>query len=228
MRLCFAAGIAFGLATAAHAQNLVPDPAFRFGTGAWTGSSLSGNFTMTFVPGVSARPGSGSALLNVDGPASGTFFVCVAVTGGRTYEWGRPLFFPDASRTIGLDEGWSPTTVRRTGSESRRLRPPDRAGITGGVVGWNEPPLSPAPANCRSILVGFATCSRRPWHKGDRLRRRRFPRAGRHRSADRTAGPDPVPFDARRPRARGRACAGRRSRARSPGVIRFLLLERAT
>ena len=157
MRLCFAAGIAFGLATAAHAQNLVPDPAFRFGTGAWTGSSLSGNFTMTFVPGVSARPGSGSALLNVDSPAAGTYSVCIGVAGGRTYEWGYSIFFPDASRTTGLVEllaGYDgpSCTGSIVGGYILQIVP-------GSVGSWHGGTAFsfPAPASCRSILAGFAT-----------------------------------------------------------------------
>ena len=156
MRSCLGAALAFGLATAVQAQNLVSDPAFRLGIGAWTGNSLSGNYTMTFTPGFSARPGSGSALLNVDGPAGGTYSVCVAVAGGRTYEWGRSMFFPDASRTIGLVERLDAydgpaCTGSVVGGYALQIVPGSLGGWFGGTA-----LIFPAPAGCRSILVGFA------------------------------------------------------------------------
>lgn len=112
---------------------------------------------MTFAPGFSKRSGSGSALLAFDSPASGVYSVCVNVTGGQTYEWGYSIFFPDPARTTGLYE----TLSGYSG-----------AGCTGSVVGgyalgivpgatnvWGSVKafLFPAPANCRSILVGFGT-----------------------------------------------------------------------
>lgn len=143
-------------AAAAAAQNVVPDPAFKSGIGAWTGISLSGNFTMAFVPGFSVRPGSGSALLTVDGPAGGTYFVCVAVAGGKTYEWGHSMFFPDASRTVGLVERLDAydgpaCTGSLVGGYAVQIVPGSLGGWFGGTA-----LIFPAPASCRSILVGFS------------------------------------------------------------------------
>jgi hypothetical protein len=151
-----AAASVLWFAAAARAQNLVPDPAFRNGLGAWSPSAISGNYTMSFAPGVSVRPGSGSALLNVDGPAGGTYFVCVAVAGGRTYEWGHSMFFPDASRTVGLVERLDAydgpaCTGSLVGGNALQIVPGSIGGWFGGTA-----LVFPAPASCRSILVGFA------------------------------------------------------------------------
>jgi hypothetical protein len=156
MRLCLATVLALGLAEPAAAQNLLPDPAFKNGVGAWSPSAISGNYTMTFAPGVSVRPGSGSALLSLDAPSGGTYSVCVAVTGGRTYEWGYWIYFPDSNRTTGLAErldGYSgpACTGSFVGGYVLSIVP----GSTGSWHGGRSL-IFPAPADCRSILVGFS------------------------------------------------------------------------
>jgi hypothetical protein len=96
--------LALGFTNWVHAQNLVPDPSFAHGVDAWTPLSVTGNFTMTFAPDVSKRPGSGSALLSFTGPASGQFAVCLSVSEGLSYDRGYSILFPDASRIAGLNE----------------------------------------------------------------------------------------------------------------------------
>ncbi len=102
-----AGALTLGAAGAARAQNLVPDPAFTHGVGAWSPTGITGNFTMTFVPDFSHRPGSGSALLSYTSPEAGGFTVCVPVVGGRPYDFGYSIYFPDANRVAGLNEGWA-------------------------------------------------------------------------------------------------------------------------
>jgi hypothetical protein len=87
----------------AHAQNLVPDPTFAHGIGAWAPHSVVGDYSMTFVPGFSKTPGSGSALLSST-QGGGKYTVCVEVTGGAAYEWGFSMLFPDGNRLFGLSE----------------------------------------------------------------------------------------------------------------------------
>ena len=108
MRLRLAAGFVLGLAAPAVAQNLVPDPAFTQGLGIWSNIYVLGTYTMTWVPSPSVRPGSGSARLNFDGPAgNGAWSLCIPVSAGRSYDWGFSILYPDATRTIGLNEAYS-------------------------------------------------------------------------------------------------------------------------
>ncbi len=97
---------ALGLAANLKAQNLVPDPAFVSGVSAWkyqVAPGLPTNYTMTFAPGVSRRPGSGSGLLSsVASP--GNYSVCVNVRGGVRYATGYSLLFPDPNRLTGFSE----------------------------------------------------------------------------------------------------------------------------
>ncbi len=102
-----AGALALGAAGAARAQNMIPDPAFTRGVGAWTPMAITGNFSMTFVPGFSQRPGSGSGFLSFTGAASGAFTVCLPVAGGRSYDWGYSVYFPDPARIPGLNEWYS-------------------------------------------------------------------------------------------------------------------------
>lgn len=138
----------------AGAQNLVPDPAFAAGVGAWTPSGVSGNYAMTFVPGFSKRPGSGSALLSSDGPAGGTFTVCLAVAPGA-YDWGYSVFFPDAARVTGLNEsatffGGPGCTGASTGGWFIPI-------VATQTNAWIGPTARVTiPSATRSVLLGFA------------------------------------------------------------------------
>jgi hypothetical protein len=108
MRSCLAAAAFFlGLAAPAGAQNLVADPSFRLGLGAWSNAYVVGAYTMTWVPSPSVRPGSGSALLSFDAPAGGAWSVCVPVQGGLQYDYGFSIYYPDAARTVGLNEAFT-------------------------------------------------------------------------------------------------------------------------
>lgn len=157
MRLCLAAVFALVFAAPLRAQNLVSDPAFTQGVGAWSSLGVTGSFTMTFNAGVSRRPGSGSALLSFDSPAFGSYVTCVNVVPGQQYDWGYSIRYPDAARLIGLNELFD----RFTGP-----------GCTGTSLGGYFLPLSPgaanvnvwldtfaarfvAPATCQSVRIGF-------------------------------------------------------------------------
>lgn len=94
--------LALAVATGARAQNLIPDPAFTLGVSAWMPNAVIGDFTMSFAPNFSKRPGSGSALLSATGSTSGSFAVCLPVSEGASYDWGYSIFFPDAARVPGF------------------------------------------------------------------------------------------------------------------------------
>jgi hypothetical protein len=144
--LCFAA--------AADAQNLVPDPAFRYGVTSWSAAGVAGTFTLTFAPGTSVRLGSGSARLDLQAPATGTYGVCVPVAAGRLYVWGFSMYFPDPSRMSGLTEN---------------VEIFDGPGCTGAVIGgralliigvpgiWLSGTYGtlPMPAGAQSVRAGF-------------------------------------------------------------------------
>ncbi|HQQ76144.1 MAG TPA: hypothetical protein PLB01_02225 [Thermoanaerobaculia bacterium] len=106
MRFCLVAAAVVVLTTPARSQNLVADPSFRQGLGAWSDVYVIGAYTMTWVPSPSVRPGSGSALLSFDAPARGAWSVCVPVQGGLQYDYGFSIYYPDAARTIGLNEAY--------------------------------------------------------------------------------------------------------------------------
>lgn len=149
--------IALVLAAPLSAQNLVSDPAFTQGVGAWSSLGVTGNYSITFNAGVSRRPGSGSALLSFDSPAFGSYVTCVDVVPGQQYDWGYSIRYPDAARLVGLNELFD----RFTGP-----------GCTGSSLGGYFLPLSPgvanvniwmdtfaarfvAPATCQSVRIGF-------------------------------------------------------------------------
>jgi hypothetical protein len=107
MRLCLAAALALGLATSARAQNLVTDPSFTRGLGAWSNAYVTGAYTMTWALSPSVRPGSGSALLSFDSPAGGAWSLCLPIAAGVQYDYGFSILYPDGTRTIGLNEAYS-------------------------------------------------------------------------------------------------------------------------
>jgi hypothetical protein len=155
MRLYLAAGLALGLSAPAAAQNLVPDPAFRYGAGSWSPAGVAGAFTLTFAPTVSVRPGSGSARFDLDAPATGNYTVCVPVAAGRPYVWGFSMYFPDPNRMRGMSE---------------YIAIYDGPGCTGANVGGYAFPILgvpgiwfggtfasfPTPAGAQSLRAGFA------------------------------------------------------------------------
>ena len=161
MRVCLlaaiAAAVALASAGAARAQNMIPDPSFKEGVSAWTPVSIVGDYSMTFVPGFSKRPGSGSAQLSYDAPAGGRFSICVNVVGGRTYDWGFSIYFPDATRTIGLNDFaalYSGPACSGSNIGGRVLPIVPAPGTTGVWLGGPSP--LPLPANCQSVEVGIA------------------------------------------------------------------------
>lgn len=141
-------------AAAAAAQNVVPDPAFRFGVAPWSPAGVAGTFTLTFAPATSVRPGSGSARLDLQSPATGTYTVCVPVAAGRPYVWGFSMYFPDPNRVTGLSE---------------YIAIYDGPGCTGANIGGYSLPiigvpgvwfggtfgLFPTPPGARSLRAGF-------------------------------------------------------------------------
>ncbi len=144
------------LAPSARAQNLVPDPAFTAGVGAWQPAGIAGTFTMAFAHAVTVRPGSGSALFTVGSPAGGAFTVCVAVQPNRPYEWGHWTHFPDAAKTAGLGEVLD---IRDgpacTGSSIGGVAQPIVAGPIGSWSGGLRHSFT-TPAAARSIRAGFS------------------------------------------------------------------------
>jgi hypothetical protein len=155
MRLCLCAAFALGLAAPAAAQNLVPDPSFRSGLGAWSDVYVVGAYTMTWVASPSVRPGSGSALFSFDAPAHGAWSLCLPVVAGGRYDYGFSILYPDAARTVGLNEAFTLY---------------DGPGCTGSVLGGYVLPIVPmqlntwqtrapyqivAPPGSQSIFVSF-------------------------------------------------------------------------
>ena len=150
-----AAALTLGLATTASAQNLIPDPAFAAGVSSWQPAAISGNYSMTFTPGFSKRPGSGSALLSSDGAAGGAFTVCVRVVAGGLYDWGYSVFCPDAARVTGMNESLTfYAGPGCTGATTGGSFIPIVATQTNAWIG----PVSrvPIPAGTQTVLVGFA------------------------------------------------------------------------
>jgi hypothetical protein len=109
---------------------------------------------MTFAPATSARAGSGSALFDLQAPATGNYTVCVPVVAGRPYVWGFSMYFPDPNRVTGLSE---------------YIAIFDGPGCTGANIGGYALPIIgvpgvwfggtfgsfPAPAGARSLRAGF-------------------------------------------------------------------------
>lgn len=155
MRLRLSAVFALSLAAPAAAQNVVPDPAFKYGVTPWNPAGVAGTFTLTFAPATSVRPGSGSALFNLQAPATGTYTVCVPVAAGRLYVWGFSIFFPDPNRMSGLNEyvviyDGPECTGSNVGGFVLPIISPSGEWV-GGTRG-----TFPTPAGAQSIRAGFA------------------------------------------------------------------------
>ena len=147
------ATVALGFAGTARGQNLIPDPAFKVGVTAWT-PRFAGDAMFSFVPGISKRPGSGSALLEGGGKAGGGFAVCLPVLEARPYDWGYSCLFPDAARSTGISElvqiyagpGCSGAIL---GGRALLIYP-------GGTNFWLETPARfTTPPGSTSVLLGF-------------------------------------------------------------------------
>src|SRR5260370_13972606 len=102
MRIAVFGGVLLLAICPVGAQNLLPDPSFASGVGAWTASGAS-LATFQWVDLTGPDGVAGFARLRVTGPGSGFASVCVPVVGGQTYSWGGSFFPESASGQVILD-----------------------------------------------------------------------------------------------------------------------------